>query len=627
MGAYENPKSYTVDYSAGVKAFTETFNKGLQAGIQKGEEMIADRKAYEDSIYEQGEEMEKELQAAVDNGTQTKEQINQALEQFYSEALKVDQPTKKGLGGLFAMPKENRLDKKGLREAQNSFQSAITPINTVMDYVYTSGLDINEDEDRGSEKYDEKKAIYEAIKFGKSKPSFSYNKELGKFESYMVVNGKKYSPELLQTIFTSSGKEQREIIDAKKDDYLKSAKNRSMANLQNLVTADKANNKQTSYQIAMDEVTRTVRNSMGLDKEAMSRNELSLANDIYNNHVDISQEKKLEIMRNSLSKFNLPDDQLERIMDLPMNIGPKKIQNLLGTDEKTSQEIFKQSQRGKSEIVAQYTINQIENEGVLDQFYKAPQTSTDAGSGGSGGGSDASKLYPQQMMNRTFDISSDIQKIIANPGNTFSSDREKTDGDEFKGSVIDYNLPGINEIIDGGVVRSVESSSVNAEGILTLSFQPKSKLVSGIDKNSKEYKELISSPDYATKTDDEKNQALMNLPNAVMEQGPQKSLKFDMFDPYDLEKFYKRLQGKESELNEPTKAPPYKTYFDQQFYFKYIQNPSSLSDNRMAKFRPYVINKYAQNQGLSRKQAIQSLAKNYPQLASMKWFQREALKL
>jgi len=369
MGAYENPKSYTVDYSAGVKAFTETFNKGLQAGIQKGEEMIADRKAYEDSIYEQGEEMEKELQAAVDNGTQTKEQINQALEQFYSEALKVDQPTKKGLGGLFAMPKENRLDKKGLREAQNSFQSAITPINTVMDYVYTSGLDINEDEDRGSEKYDEKKAIYEAIKFGKSKPSFSYNKELGKFESYMVVNGKKYSPELLQTIFTSSGKEQREIIDAKKDDFLKSAKTRSMANLKNLITAAKADGQTSSYEVAMDEVTRTVRNSMGLDKEAMSRNELSLANDIYNNHVDISQEKKIEIMNNALGG-KLSTDQLERIIDLPMNIGPKKIQNLLGTDEKTSQEIFKQSQRGKSEIVAQYTINQIENEGMLDQFYK-----------------------------------------------------------------------------------------------------------------------------------------------------------------------------------------------------------------------------------------------------------------
>lgn len=322
----------------------------------------------------------------------------------------------------------------------------------------------------------------------------------------------------------------------------------------------------------------------------------------------------------------LSTDQVERILDLPMNIGPKEIQNTLGVDEKTSQEIFKQSQKGKAEIVAQYTINEIENEGMLDQFYKAAPVSTNTGSGGGGGG-DASKLYPQQMMNRTFDISSDIQKIIANPGNNFSSDREKTDGDEFKGSVIDYNLSGINEISDGGVVRSVESSSINAEGILTLSFQPKSKLVSGIDKNSKEYKELINSPDYATKTDDEKNQALMNLPNAVMEQGPQKSLKFDMFDPYDLEKFYKRLQGKESELNESTKSQAYKTYFDQQFYFKYIQNPSSLSDNRMAKFRPYVINKYAQNQGLSKKQAIQSLTKNYPQLASMKWFQREALKL
>lgn len=36
MGAYENPKSYITDYSAGVKAFTSTFNQGIKAGVQMG---------------------------------------------------------------------------------------------------------------------------------------------------------------------------------------------------------------------------------------------------------------------------------------------------------------------------------------------------------------------------------------------------------------------------------------------------------------------------------------------------------------------------------------------------------------------------------------------------------------
>ena len=47
MGAYENPKSYITDYSAGVKAFTSTFNQGIKAGVQMGEQLIAERGAIE----------------------------------------------------------------------------------------------------------------------------------------------------------------------------------------------------------------------------------------------------------------------------------------------------------------------------------------------------------------------------------------------------------------------------------------------------------------------------------------------------------------------------------------------------------------------------------------------------
>jgi len=115
MGAYDNPKSYTtIDYTKGTTAFNTTFQTGLAAGIAEGDKLIADRKKYEDTVYAQGEEMKKELSAAVDNGEKTKEQINAALEEFYAEALNVEQPTKKGLGGLFSMPTENRMDQKGM---------------------------------------------------------------------------------------------------------------------------------------------------------------------------------------------------------------------------------------------------------------------------------------------------------------------------------------------------------------------------------------------------------------------------------------------------------------------------------------------------------------------------------
>ena len=79
MGAYENPKSYIIDYSAGVKSFTDTFNKGIASGVAMGNQLIAEREAYEEDIYTQGQEMEKELSAAVGNTKKTKDQINQAF--------------------------------------------------------------------------------------------------------------------------------------------------------------------------------------------------------------------------------------------------------------------------------------------------------------------------------------------------------------------------------------------------------------------------------------------------------------------------------------------------------------------------------------------------------------------
>lgn len=633
MGAYDNPKSYTtIDFTAGSKAFSEKFQTGLTTGIAKGEEMIADRKAYEDTVYAQGALMKEELSAAVDNGEKTKAQINLALEEFYAEALNVEQPTKKGLGGLFSMPTENRMDKKGMREAQNSFEGAVAPLNTVLDYIYTSDMDIDENNDKGHGLYDSKKNIYNAIKNGKAKPEFKYDKVSKKFKSMITVGGRTYDEAELQTIFTASGKEQRDIIDTEHNDLIDGLSKRTSADLKNYIAQRKVGGYQSGRADASDMALKNAYQQFGLDEDGniepdkFTRNKLGVANNVYNNKLDLNKETKMAMLDAEIGKDSgLNASQKDILLDLPLNIGAEGIAKKLGVDMTTANTLFEQSKTAKLKMVSKYTVNTMEDQGLFDEFYRIEPKETNTSGGGSGG-TDSSRLYPQQMMSRTFDISSDIQNIIANPGDNFNSDREQTEGGEFKGSFKDYNLAGINEISDGGVVRSVESSNINAEGVLTLSFTPKSKIVSGIDKNSKEYKDLIGNPEYATKTEDEKNTALMNLPNAVMEQGPQKSLKFDMFDPYDLEKFYKRLQGKESELNESTKSQAYKTYFDQQFFVKYLQNPSRLTDPRMAKFRPYVINKYARSQGLSNKQAIQSLAKNYPQLASMKWFEDETRK-
>ena len=397
MGAYENPKSYITDYSAGVKAFTSTFNQGIKAGVQMGEQLIAERGAYEDSVYEQGKEMEKELNAAVENGEKTKVQINEALESFYDEALKVEQPTKKGLGGLFSMPTENRLDAKGLREAQNSFEGAVKPINTVLDYVYTSNIDINQDENRGHELYDQKKLIHDKIKSGKAKPTFGYNKDSKKFESYIEIDGEKFSPQKLETIFSASGKEERIAIDEKKDLHIKSNKNKILSKLKNAESTLEFGNK-----LGYVEAETMARNSIFSDT---ANTNIDLNNDIYNNHVNLPQSEVLKIFKKQPSFVGMSDEKILEIADLPLKIGVKKIQQNLNIPEGDALKVYNESVKAKNEVVNEYTFQQMKNEGLLDQYNRPTVDKNQNRGSGRGGSSDSDKyiLDKNNMINFLFD--------------------------------------------------------------------------------------------------------------------------------------------------------------------------------------------------------------------------------
>lgn len=401
MGAYENPKSYIIDYSAGVKSFTDTFNKGIASGVAMGNQLIAEREAYEEDIYTQGQEMEKELSAAVGNTKKTKDQINQALEEFYDKALKVEQPTKKGLGGLFSMPTESRLDNKGLREAENSFEGAVKPLNTVMDYIYTSDIDINEDENRGHIMYEKKKLIHDKIKSGEANPSFGYNKESNKFESYIEIDGEKFSPELLETIFSASGIEERKAIDEKKKIHFTGKKNQILSNLKNAESKLEYGNK-LGY-IEAEKVAKD------LIFGSSANQNIDLNNDIYNNHVDIPKADVLKIFKKQQGFIGMSDEQILDIADLPLKIGVEKIKKTLGlsnSEEGNTKAalIYNESIKAKNEVVEEYTFQQMKNEGLLDQ-YNRPTVNENKSRGGGSGASDSDKyiLDKNNMINFLFD--------------------------------------------------------------------------------------------------------------------------------------------------------------------------------------------------------------------------------
>lgn len=381
MGAYENPRFFNApNYMAGTQAFIGTFKKGLEEGLQYGEDLIADRKEYEKGIYEKGDELKKELDAAVANSQMTKQQVQGALRQFYDEALAIDVPTKKGLGGLFVKAQEKRLGDLDLQEAQQSFTDAVTGINTAFNYTYDPEVDIMENEDRGHEYYKKKRAIYEAIKSGNAKTDFSYAKGQG-FNSNIkvMIDGeeKEFTTAEIQTIFTASGKEQRDIIDAKHTETVDGLYKRVEAATSNRFEAVKLGDKDALVKMETD-ADRITDQVLGLKRDQdgkilFNKKNIDFINDEYNNHADISLENKIEIFRKNSAFANLSNDQLEDVINEAMTIGVDAYKDkYAGGDEVKAREFYNNVLNAKAEIVKESYMEELRDRGLLDKGYKAP---------------------------------------------------------------------------------------------------------------------------------------------------------------------------------------------------------------------------------------------------------------
>lgn len=378
MGAYDNPRFINApNYMAGTQAFLTTFKQGFEQEFQKGQDLIADRKEYEDGIYQKGEELKNELDAALGNSAQSKAQIQSALKSFYDEALSVDMPTKKGLGGLFTKPTERRLGKLDLIEAQNSFTDSVAGVNTAFNYVYDPEIDIHENEDRGHELYAEKRAIYNAIKAGKHNLKFDYAS--GKFTSSInVINpntGKMeaYTPDRIQTIFTASGKEQRDLIDASKNEFDTSLKNRTNTEIEQAIAEGKFNNESvlTDFDSYGQAITREMLGTANLDKTAMPDNDsMNFINNMYNNHANnVSTTKQLELMRaQGITKEQISDTKLMEILQEPMLQGEghyKKMFPNLNSEDLNKSIIF-----GKARIVEESFMNDLRGSGIFNKAFR-----------------------------------------------------------------------------------------------------------------------------------------------------------------------------------------------------------------------------------------------------------------
>ena len=87
MGAYENPRFFSVDYTAGAKAFNQAFQQGLAQGEQIFQQRQEARDEYKEGVYEEGAKLEAHLETLVGNAKMTAETMQDTLNEFYEFAF------------------------------------------------------------------------------------------------------------------------------------------------------------------------------------------------------------------------------------------------------------------------------------------------------------------------------------------------------------------------------------------------------------------------------------------------------------------------------------------------------------------------------------------------------------
>ena len=606
MGAYENPKFFNApNYMAGTQAFLTTFKKGFEEEFQKGQDLIEDRKEYEKGIYEKGEELRESLDAALGNTTDAKSKIQASLKQFYDEALKVDVPTKRGLGGLFAKAQERRLGDLDLIEAQNSFTDATTGINTAFNYVYDPETDIMENEDRGHEQFKIKKAIHDQIKNGSAGTNFNYangkftggitvklkNDETGKMEDRFITTSE------MQAIFSASGKEQRDIIDAKHDETTEAIFTESQAEVNNIIELAKLG-QSDKYADASAEVEKIARRKLGINEDgSLSQMSRKFINDEYNNHANINANDKTNLMTTALGNLVKDPNEVQRLINEPFDIGIDTYIKRYG--EENAVAIKNAVEKGKSEIVLASYMEEMKGRGLMDKSfdYKAP---VDPNANNNNRTPSGENLYfRQKVVNETAPVINqvlDTQELGRFMG-TQMGPLQSNDPLSGNPTVTSTPLPDKITFKDGTLVNlAADQIDERTQGILTeygnvflnkkFSFRGSTESASGLEINNNgditilfDGKQIMQ-PEY-----DEKGVKIGETPIRLEDS----TLKFNIYDPNRMRTYFNAISTEKGGSGKNAMAG-YSGQYDKNMVEEYTTNAglNRLNQPKMGKWIEFV---------------------------------------
>ncbi len=643
MGAYENPRLINApDFATGFENFDKKFQAGLKKGLEEGQKKIEKDKLYVAGVEESAEEMRLAGEAAIKNGSKTREEIDLALKDFYAEALEVE-PGGKGLGGLFSGGRK-MLGDIDLKKLENDFSDKVAPLNDMYNKIYDPEFVLEKDSDMSDDQFHKLEQIHNAVKQGRIKTNFGYKrgKERG-FSSNLEIldaNGKvidTYSTADLASIINNDTKALRLNIDADNDKVKENSSGLVAKEVTNEVERLKSEGyTKKSYIEGKNFLSDAVDGNIGTagfytmkdGEKVINMNDDGSYNNVpqvdsdqfnrlsrlYSNHTTISDDKKLEILTNTVPGIKGMDKSvLMEIIDSNFKMGTEKLKGILGpalravslvdgvpgSDYKVD-EVLKNIHDGtvvaKSLMYKASVEQEIENTGILNKAYLPP-----APTGGGGGkydkdtvAADEAGKFAQQKMNRTLELIPKAVKSVALIG-------EKS-GDNA-GGIINFSTAdlGFSElaISDGGKpqLKQIKGAEVNPSGILRVDF------LQSVDTD------IIEGEDASEPGITQRKAKTDKFPNSET---------YNLYSINGLEKLFMDIGGTKDTQTSATQTI-YPSYFRQEVYKSiernFINDPKYLKDDRTKELREGLL-QYKFKQG----DTFASLNKN-PKYKDAPWFQ------
>ena len=311
--SYRHPRFYKEDYTGFNQALQQSFQKSFSDAKSYFDEQIEQRKEYEADLYTQAEKMREEAKAAGNVGADFQKELEENIQNFLKEGLRMEATGKKGGIGLFGQNiTEYKKDKLDLDKANANFNAEIAAANGITNRTFVAGLEIDEDYDHGSGSYLEYASVVKALK-GNFKEggnmNFKYKGEgSNEFGFGITINNPRwregdpedekmttYSAQDIQRLIAENDPAAREQIE--KD--VTSTVNSLIGTYESRQSEAVANARKRGVEVVVrgeDSVQSVVKQFMQQSRQQDENNpdDGSIVDDIFNNKVNFNDKIRLE---------------------------------------------------------------------------------------------------------------------------------------------------------------------------------------------------------------------------------------------------------------------------------------------------------------------------------------------